>query len=125
MELEEFIKQIEREERKQAPKYLKDDIFAAIDIEHEERRKKRIQNARIYTWEVRLITAAAVLLIFLFPSIETKSMKDIINRQEPSVLHVMGEKSDELCNRIYHFSNKIIRNEWISIDNLENEEDLK
>jgi len=110
-----------------APKNLKEDIFAAIELEKEEKRRKKKRNTLLYTWEVRLVTAAAVLLVFLLPSFELHKSEEIPDRREPSVLRVVGEKSDELCGRIFRWSNTLVRMDGIkeNIEILEQEEDIQ
>lgn len=106
-ELEQLILNVEAHSMLSAPSYLKDEIMEQLMSDKKAERKKYMRKRLslwLYSAEVGIVAAAAILLLFLLP---TESI-DIEKYHDTSAISTINQKSNDLCGSLFEITNQLV-----------------
>lgn len=114
-ELEQLIQEVEEKNMLSAPSYMKNEIMEQIYQVHKEETHKNLQkklSLLLYSMEVGVVAAAAVLLLFLIP-VDNDDNRNIDRwagrKQETiSVMSKLHEKSNDICGQVFQITNQLV-----------------
>lgn len=111
-ELEQLIQEVEEKNMLSAPSYLKNEIMEQIHQVHKKEKHKDIQrklSLLLYSMEVGVVAAAAVLLLFLIP-VDNRNIDSWAGREQEtaSAMSKLHEKSNAICGQVFQITNQLV-----------------
>lgn len=114
-ELEQLIQEVEENGMLSVPSYMKKEIMEQIHQVHKQEAHKDIQRKLslwLYSMEVGVVAAAAVLLLFLIPVDrgDNGNIDRWAGREQETVsaMSKLHEKSNDICGQVFQITNQLV-----------------